>query len=119
MKEEIKNWHERSKRDFDTAKYLFDGRKYEESAFFCQQAAEKALKCLLLKKTKELIKIHDLVLLARKLNAPKEVIISCSKITPAYIDSRYPDLFRKYSEKDSEEIILLTKEVLEWTEKNL
>ena len=113
MKGEIKNWQDSSKKDFDTAKYLFDGRKYEESAFFCQQAVEKVLKALLLKKTKELLKIHDLVLLAKKVNAPKEIIISCSKITPAYIDSRYPDLFRKYSEKNSKKKKLLKKKGLE------
>lgn len=115
MNLEMKKWRKSGEKDFDTAKYLFNGKKYEESAFFCQQAVEKLLKAKLLERTNKLIKVHDLVLLARKLDAPENIIIACSKITPAYIDSRYPDLFKEYSVEDLEEILLLTKEVLEWT----
>lgn len=119
MREEAKNWIDSSKRDFSTAKYLFDGKRYEESTFFCQQSVEKGLKVLLLKRTDNIIKIHDLVLLSKKLDAPDEIIFSCSKITPAYIDSRYPDLSKTYDKKDAEEIINLTSEILKWIEKNL
>jgi len=119
MKEELKKWIEQAEKDFDTARYNLIGKKIGAAIFYSQQAAEKALKTLYIKKYKKLLKIHDLVLLARKVNAPKEIIVLCSKINPAYTDARYPDLSRDYSEKDAQEIINFAEEVLKWTKKSL
>ena len=48
MKEEIKSWVDQSEKDLDTGEYLFEGKRYDEAAFFFQQSVEKALKALLL-----------------------------------------------------------------------
>ena len=71
---EIDAWIKKAREDLSTAKYNFDGEKYEAAAFFAQQSAEKSLKSVYLKLFKELIKTHDLVLLARKIDAPKEFL---------------------------------------------
>lgn len=119
MKEEIKRWLERAKTDLKVAKDSFKSKNYGWACFQAQQASEKALKSLYIKKYKKLLRIHDLVLLARKINAPKEIIVLCSKINPSYIDTRYPDLSKSYSKKDAEEVINSAGKILKWIEKNL
>lgn len=63
-----------------------------QQLFFAQQAAEKALKSLQIKKFGGFKKVHDLVLLAKYVGAPEEVIENSEKITPFYTITRYPDV---------------------------
>ncbi|MBS3072110.1 HEPN domain-containing protein, partial [Candidatus Pacearchaeota archaeon] len=89
-------------------------------AFFLQQSAEKALKALLIKRMKELMKTHDLVVLARKLNAPEETIEHCKKLTVVYLETRYPDTnIAKEIKEEIENLKDSAKEILKWTKKNL
>ena len=62
MKQAVKSWWNQTLKDIDTAKALYKIKKHDYSSFWCQQAGEKALKTLLLKRGHELIKTHDLVL---------------------------------------------------------
>ena len=117
--EEIKVWFERAKKDFKAATNSLNSGDYEWTAFQAQQATEKSLKALYIKKHKNFIKIHDLVFLARKVNAPKEILVLCSKINPSYLDTRYPDLTKSYNQEDAKEILNYAEKVLEWIEKNL
>jgi len=123
MIKEVENWWKQTLNDIDTAKALYKIKKYDYSSFWCQQAAEKALKTLLLKRGHNLIKTHDLVLLARKLNASEEVIQLCKDLTPVYIETRYPSLgeegFKKFTEKETKEDIKKMERIIEWTKKNL
>lgn len=52
---------------------LFKNKKHEESAFFSQQAAEKALKALSLEKHEKIRKIHDIVELGREVKLPEHL----------------------------------------------
>jgi len=119
MMEEIKIWIEKAKRDLEAAKNSLNSKDYEWSSFQAQQAVEKALKALYIKKYKKLIRIHDLVLLAKKIDSPNEIIVLCSKINPSYVDTRYPDVSKDYTKDDAKKILKLSIEVIEWTEKNL
>ena len=123
MKEEVKRWWEQTLSDIDTAKTLYKIKKYKYSSFWCQQAAEKASKTLLLKRGHELIKTHDLVLLSRKLDASEDIIQLCKELTPVYVETRYPDLgeegFKKFTKKETEEDIKSMEKIIEWTKKNL
>lgn len=65
MKEEIKNWIEQSEHDLGTAEILLKETRLADAAFYCQQAVEKALKALMLKRTNSIRKIHDLVQLGK------------------------------------------------------
>lgn len=47
MNDEAKRWLVQADQDLDTAQILFDAARYGPCAFFCQQAAEKALKAVL------------------------------------------------------------------------
>ena len=44
MRQEITNWLEQSLNDLEKAEVLFKSRNFDGTAFFCQQAVEKALK---------------------------------------------------------------------------
>ncbi len=102
MKEEVKRWMNQSEEDYDTAKVSYDAKKYYAASFWCQQAAEKALKAFLIGKTGNFPKVHDLTKLARLCNAPEEIIQFCAKINPAYVATRYPDVAEKYTPNDAE-----------------
>lgn len=119
MKEEVKRWLNQAKEEFDTAGINFKAKKYFSAAFWSQQAAEKALKALLIKNTQSFPKIHDLVQLARLNKAPLEIVELCSKLNPAYTASRYPDTPKEYTREECEKVLLYCQEVLKWIEKNL
>lgn len=85
MIDEIKSWWESAKRDQETAEYLFEGKRYKESSFFCQQSIEKALKSIVIKKKKKLIKIHDLVKLAQLAGSMKSLKKSAKESAPCML----------------------------------
>lgn len=121
MKEEVKVWLKQAERDFKSAKNSFNSKDYYVSALLCQQAVEKALKYLYFRKKKELLRIHDLVKLAREINSPQEIVKICSEINPVYVEVRYPEgeelPAEKINKKEAGRILELTKEVLQWVKK--
>ncbi|MFH1608191.1 MAG: HEPN domain-containing protein [archaeon] len=119
MREEVKRWIEKSDSDLKTAKYNLDGRILDAAIFYSQQSVEKAFKALLIERTKEFPRIHDLTRLARMSKAPEKIIRFCSVINPGYIVSRYPDQEEEYSLEDTVEIIRSAEEVLKWIKKKL
>ena len=120
MKEEVKRWMEQAREDYDTAKFNFDGKRYRAAAFFCQQAAQKALKAFLLKKTGKIDKIHDLVKLGTGVGLPSNLLSELKELTLAYVYSRYPDVIQVNNLKDKVSHFLeVSKEVLKWIKKKL
>ncbi|MBI3035239.1 HEPN domain-containing protein [Candidatus Woesearchaeota archaeon] len=120
MKEEVKRWWKKAKDDLKKAKILFDNKKYDGSAFFCQQAAEKGLKAVMLKEKNKILKIHDLVELGKRVNLPQNLINYCKELTLAYIYARYPDIEEAKNIKDiSAKFLKNTAEILKWTGKKL
>lgn len=117
---EHEEWMAQADKDLDTAKYNLMGGKKEAGFFFLQQSAEKALKAVYIRKVKELIKIHDLFLIAKKLDAPKEILEYCKKLTPAYQYTRYPDVSQpeklELLEKD---FVFYSEQIIKWCRKNL
>ena len=61
MEEEIANWLKKAEHDLNAVKSSIKTKNYDWACFQAQQAAEKALKALFIKKYKRLWKIHDLV----------------------------------------------------------
>ncbi|MBI2575472.1 HEPN domain-containing protein [Candidatus Woesearchaeota archaeon] len=119
MKQEVKSWLQQAQEDLDASEYNFKGGRFRLAAFMCQQAAEKVLKALLIKKAGKFPKIHDLTKLARLSDAPARIIAACAKLTPAYIASRYPDSPVNYRKGECVELLKHCREVLEWAEQNL
>lgn len=117
---EYKDWLKKAEEDFDVAEFNIAGKKFEAGVFFLQQAAEKSLKALYIKRHKELFRTHDLVVLSKKLKAPPKIMEFSKKLTPAYQYTRYPDVEKvKNIENNIKEFIYITNEILKWTKKNL
>jgi HEPN domain-containing protein len=123
MRREVVAWWEQAKRDFLSAEHAFNSRDYYVSAFLCHQAVEKGLKAIYLKLNNDVLRIHDLVKLAREVQAPHEIVEQCSHITPVYFEVRYPESeelpAEKINRREAHEIIQLTKAILRWIEKNI
>ncbi len=92
VREEVKKWMDKAEDDLEKAKVLFKNKKYDGTLFYCQQAAEKGLKALLINKKNRIRKIHDLVELGKEVNLPKNLLEYCKELTMAYIYSGYPDI---------------------------
>jgi len=60
MHNSLKDWYDSGLEDFRQAEYLCEGGFYRGACFSCQQAIEKFIKWVLLKKGWELEKIHSI-----------------------------------------------------------
>jgi HEPN domain-containing protein len=115
MKEEAEIWWKQALRDLETADYLLDAERYDAVAFFAQQSVEKALKSMHIDRYGKLKKTHDLVLLAKGLELPQELIDFCKELSPAYVYTRYPDVVPVQDiEEVSKELLGYAKEIMEW-----
>jgi len=92
MQQEVKKWIGKAKSDLKHAKSSLRNREFDWAQLASQQAAEKALKAVCLHKEVRLIKVYDLTILARKVNAPNDILENCSLLNPFYTASRYPDV---------------------------
>lgn len=120
---EVENWWKQSQVDFTSAQHCFESKDYYLSAFMCQQAVEKAIKALYIKEHQELLRIHDLVRLARDVHLPEELIKKCAVLNPVYVEVRYPESDEIPSDKidsvKASNFLSLTKEILQWIEKKV
>jgi HEPN domain-containing protein len=119
MKEETKKWLEKANQDMDMAQYSFNGKKLDAAAFYSQQAVEKQLKAFQIEKFSEFDKTHDLISLAKKLNAPKEILDCCKDISPYYTVTRYPDLDQSINKEETIRLMKKSRRVMEWVNQSL
>ena len=119
MENAVKDWFLQAEADLDSAEYNLAGGKYYVAVIFAQQAAEKSLKALYIKKFKQLYKVHDLVILARKVGAPQEILEICYELEPLYTATRYPDDIMNYVQNDIEDLIEKSEKVISWVKENL
>lgn len=121
-------WYQQALEDLLTAEQLFKAQRYYAVAFWSQQAAEKALKALLIfsgkiVRTHDLNEIIDIVEKELLINV-SEIRDDANKLTIHYIVSRYPDAAnsipaRIYSINDAEDLLRRAKKVIEWVKQNL
>ncbi|MFQ6129761.1 MAG: HEPN domain-containing protein [Candidatus Hadarchaeaceae archaeon] len=119
MRGEVKNWWKSGKNDLETARYNLNGNRLDAAAFFAQQAAEKVLKALQIKKLGKFERTHDLILLAKSVDAPMEVIQLCELIAPFYTVTRYPDVLVSYDKRKVSSVVEASEKVGEWVGRNL
>jgi len=92
MQPALERWWAYAERDLDTAQALLEAERWEAVSFFAQQAVEKALKALLVQRgEKSPPRIHDLVILGRRVGAPSTLEPDLNELTRAYVLTRYPD----------------------------
>ena len=121
MRKEIDYWYEQAKADLKSATDLLKTENFYASVFFSQQTAEKSLKSLYIKEKRTSVKTHNLVFLARELDAPQNIINDCAELTPDYITTRYPDAatgapFESYTRESAERHLMMAEEVRKWVE---
>ncbi|MDI6806968.1 MAG: HEPN domain-containing protein [Candidatus Aenigmarchaeota archaeon] len=117
---EVEEWLKRAEKDLDDAKFSLEGKRFELASFLSQQAIEKALKTLYLKKFNKIKKIHDLVILGRSVNLPKKFIKECKEITAAYTYTRYPEIPRvKNIESSARRFVKQAEVIISWIKRQL
>lgn len=113
-----------AKDDLDSARGNLKIGKYYVCVYLCHQAVEKAFKALLLKKSKLLIKTHDLVILGRKNKIPNKLLKKCEQLSRVYIETKYGVLgdyipSKKFKKKNSLDYLSIAKEVVAWVSQNI
>lgn len=119
-REETKKWLDKAKDDLKKAKDNFKIENYDLTSFLCQQSVEKTLKAVLIEKTGEFPKIHDLVRLGKLVGIDDKLLTDCEKLNPVYIETRYPDISEeRYTPKESSEDIKIASRMIKWAIKKL
>ena len=91
-----KDWRDQAERDLRHAQHAVEDGDYEWSAFAAQQAAEKALKALIMTRGGEpwghsIIELVEA--LPKDLPVPPDLIEAASHLDKHYIPARYPNGF--------------------------
>jgi len=123
FKETAKKWLSKAGTDFIHAEQSLELGSLDWAQLAAQQSAEKALKSVLILKGLGLVKIHDLQMLARKVDAPKEIIEHAGTLNSFYTLSRYPDIDEDMTEERmlgaTKDAIESAKAVIEWCKQQL
>jgi len=119
MRQEIQDEWRQSQEDLITARVLRDSGRYYASVFFCHQAAEKALKALYMETLGRLPATHNLIVLARDLQAPPNIITAARELNPDYLTTRYVDAANgvpadMYDAASAERHLQFAEEVGQW-----
>ena len=120
MKEslDVLKWIEFAERDLQIARRMISEYP-DDSAFHSQQAAEKALKAVLIKKSGELIKTHELAFLAKHVKAPAEIVSECVDLNELSVSMRYPGADEVIGEYTPEKAVKAAEKVLSWSKKQI
>ena len=121
-------WMRQAERDLAKALNDLVTRDWDSAAFWAQQAAEKALKAVLLN-AGVVYRGHDLLGIAERIE--RELGIDTSEITEDlreltihYTVSRYPNAanavpYELYDERKARELVERARKVLEWARRHL
>ena len=122
-------WLEQARRDLEAAGRLAEAGVWFASVSWCHQAAEKALKALLLASGKavrgrNLLELLRLVVEELGVEPPGEAVRCARRLNPHYVVSRYPDAanglpYEVYDEEDAREALECAGVVLGWVERLL
>ena len=117
-------WRKGAAQSLEIAEYLFKGKKYSACLFFCHLTLEKALKALIVAKTKKHAPyIHELDRLANKikLDLTTKQIQDLKIITTFNIQARYDSIkfsFHKKCTADyTKKYLEITRQLYLWLKK--
>jgi len=128
MKDEASRWFSEALWDYETATLLHKEKRYNASAFYAHQAAEKAAKALLYKINEAPWGHSVRILLERfftRVNSElKAELLACAReLDRHYIPSRYPNAHpagtphEAYDEESSRRALEAARKILEYAEK--
>jgi len=128
VREEVTWWLETARHDLNSAGVLAQAGEYANAAFHCQQAAEKALKALLLAR-RQVSRSHSCVelldlLLEGQTTSYQELKGMAAKLDRQYIQARYPNAIagvpnRLYDRAFVEELTQCAVKLIELVESEL
>jgi len=114
-------WAERARYDHDTADAMFKAGRYLYVLFCCQQAVEKALKAVIVKRTGKLPpRLHNLPRLAEAagIESDHEQVRFLGELSAYYIQSRYPEEIRTAGSTITRElagnVLAQTEQTITW-----
>jgi HEPN domain-containing protein len=119
VREEARRWLKQAESDLELARRLGHGHYYI-GAFACHQAIEKSMKAAFIERKRAMPpKTHNLIELAKELEAPELVLSDIRLINPEYVVSRYPDAANgipaeMYDERKVEFLLEVTERIWSW-----
>ncbi len=120
----INHWIKSSQHDFETAEFLFKGKKYPECLFFCHLMIEKILKGLVVVKTKKqppYIHYLDKLVIETGLDFTEEQMNQFKIITTFNIRARYDNykssFYKKCDKQYTKKYFDISKKLYLWLEK--
>jgi HEPN domain-containing protein len=125
VRRETRNWWAQALADLGAAKVNLSASQYYVCAFLCHQAAEKALKSVIIETLRELPpKDHNLRRLGERLALSEELQAALRRLNPAYTNARYPDAVNgvpaeAFDREMAQDHIAYSERVVEWARKQL
>lgn len=124
MAKDQKEWFIQSDYDYESAQAMFQAGKYIYCVFMCHLSIEKYLKGIYrVNQNIEPPRVHSLVYLieTNKISVPERFKDFLVEIDDAAVSTRYPDslilLANEFEINVAREIMLKTKEFMEWLKK--
>ncbi len=115
-----REWLNRARSNLLRARSKTEGVYLEDLCFDAQQAAEKAIKAVLIHRHVRFPYVHDLTelltLMERAGQTVPEGIKQAAKLTRYAVVIRYPGLAEPVSHEEYEEAVALAGEVIRWAE---
>ncbi|MBI5194821.1 MAG: HEPN domain-containing protein [Nitrospirae bacterium] len=117
-------WLKRAKSNLAIARQPRTNEIYlEDLCFEVQQAAEKALKAVLLHKNIQFRFVHDiaefLTLLEQNGMTLSEEIKAAAMLTDYSVEARYPGPFESVTEEEFQEALNIAEKVVKWAESKI
>lgn len=116
-------WIDRARSNLIRSRQTFPGVYLEDLCFDAQQAAEKALKALLVYHDAPFPITHDvgklLALIQKKRVSIPEKIEDASILTEYAVETRYPGVIEPVTSEEHERAVAIAERVVEWVEEIL
>jgi HEPN domain-containing protein len=115
-----REWLNRARSDLLLAKSYEEGIYLEDLCFHAQQATEKAIKALLIRRGVEFPYVHDIselmTLLERAGESLSESIRKGETLTRFAVFTRYPGVSPPVSREEYEEALKLAEQIIQWVQ---
>jgi HEPN domain-containing protein len=118
-----REWLNRAMSNLALAKSKIPGTYLEDLCFEAQQAAEKAIKAVMIRRNIEFPYVHDLARLLSMLEETREeipeVVRKAEELTRYALITRYPGIARPVSEQEYAEAVAVAEEVVRWPDERI
>jgi len=118
-----REWVNRARSNLALAKSRIPEAYLEDLCFEAQQAAEKAIKAVMIKRNIEFPYVHDLARLLSLLEEEgeeiPEVVRKAEELTRYALVTRYPGIARPVSEQEYAEAVAIAEAVVRWAEERI